>query len=272
MSINLLGMNTSYPTRYAPELLFAIPRMANRNRLGWDSRKLPFCGYDIWRAYEVSWLNRRGKPVAAIGELIIPCNSPNMVESKSFKLYLNSLNQHQFSDITSVESLLVSDLSQLLGTTVSVRLFPVACRTELNLIDPPGVCLDDLEVDIGCYTPAPQFLSHRSDRILTETLYTELFRSNCPVTFQPDWGTVVISYTGVELDRGGLLSYLMSYRCHDGFHEDCAEQIFRDLSANLSIQSLTVSINFLRRGGLEINPVRSSYEQPSTLLGRFVRQ
>jgi len=273
MKKNPLGLITSYPNKYAPELLFAIPRQDNRSSLGISSENLPFIGYDLWRAYELSWLNSRGKPIAAIGEFTIPCESPNIVESKSLKLYLNSMNQTQFTDMTTVEKLVAYDLSRLVNTKVNVRLMPVTSHKELEVVEPPGICIDDLDIDVTCYQPSPHFLKSDENRIISETLYSEVFRSNCPVTFQPDWGTVVINYRGGAIDHAGLLAYLVSFRTHEGFHEDCTEHIFRDLSAHCSMQNLQISINFLRRGGIEINPIRfSATQQTNSRLARFIRQ
>lgn len=273
MNKNPLGLITSYPTQYAPELLFAIPRQDNRNMLGLSSQKLPFMGYDVWRAYELSWLNSKGKPIAAVGIFIVPCDSPNIVESKSLKLYLNSMNQTRFSDMAAVEKLISQDLSRLVMANVEVRIMPAASHKELDVAEPPGTCIDDIDIDVTCYQPSPHFLKSDNNEIVSETLHSELFRSNCPVTSQPDWGTVVINYRGGAIDHAGLLAYLVSFRLHEGFHEDCTEQIFLNLSERCAMQSLDISINFLRRGGIEINPVRFSISnQPHLCLPRFQRQ
>lgn len=273
MNKNPLGLITSYPIQYAPELLFAIPRQDNRNILGLSSQKLPFMGYDVWRAYELSWLNPRGKPVAAIGVFIVPCDSLNIIESKSLKLYLNSLNQTRFSNRETVEKLISQDLSRLVKSNVDVRLMPAASYQELEVAEPPGTCIDDIDVDLTCYQPSPHFLKHDGNEVVSETLNSELFRSNCPVTSQPDWGTVVISYRGIAINHASLLAYLVSFRLHEGFHEDCTEQIYLDLSECCDLQRLQVSINFLRRGGIEINPVRfSTSNQAHLYRPRFLRQ
>ncbi len=273
MSRNPLGLSTSYSNKYEPDLLFAIPRQDNRKSLGLSSERLPFSGYDVWRAYELSWLNSRGKPVAAIGEFIVPCESKNIVESKSLKLYLNSMNQTQFSDITFVEQLIKGDLSRIVNADVNVRLIPVARHRALDVAEPEGICIDHADIEISSYQPSPHSLLSSRRKIVSETLYSELFRSNCPVTSQPDWGTVVISYRGSAIDRAGLLAYLVSYRLHEGFHEDCTEQIYLDIIARCTVESLRVSINFLRRGGIEINPVRlSSATAPDLCFPRFIRQ
>lgn len=273
MTKNPLGLFTSYSSKYAPDLLFAIPRQNNRKRLGLSSERLPFSGYDVWRAYELSWLNSRGKPVAAIGVFIVPCESPNIVESKSLKLYLNSMNQTQFSDMATVEQLITRDLSRIVNANVSVRLMPVTMHRELVVAEPAGICIDHADIDISSYQPSAQFLKSNKNEIVSETLYSELFRSNCPVTSQPDWGTVIINYRGAAIDHAGLLAYLVSFRSHEGFHEDCTEQIYLDLSDRCPVESLRVSINFLRRGGIEINPVRvHAASHPVFYLPRFLRQ
>ncbi len=273
MNTNPLGLITSYPNKYSPELLFAIPRQSNRKILGLNSEKLPFSGYDVWRAYELSWLNSRGKPVAAVGILTIPCESRNIVESKSLKLYLNSMNQTRFPDMATVEKLISHDLSQLVDADVIVHLVPVVSLKELDVAEPAGICIDHADVDVAIYEPAPHLLKSERNRIVSETLYSNLFRSNCPVTGQPDWGTVVIDYCGGAIDHAALLGYLVSYRSHEGFHEDCTEQIYLDLIERCAVQSLRLSINFLRRGGIEINPVRFfAASQTSFYMPRFTRQ
>lgn len=273
MNNNPLGLTTSYPDKYSPELLFAIPRQSNRKILGINSEKLPFSGYDVWRAYELSWINSRGKPVAAVGTFTIPCESPSIVESKSLKLYLNSINQTRFSDMATVQELISGDLSRLVDADVIVRLMPVASLKEWDVAEPAGICIDHAELDVATYKPAPHLLKSDSSEITSETLYSNLFRSNCPVTSQPDWGTVVINYCGGAIDHAGLLAYLVSYRSHEGFHEDCTEQIYLDLIERCALQSLRISINFLRRGGIEINPVRfCAASQTSLYVPRFTRQ
>lgn len=273
MNKSPLGLITPYPNKYSPELLFAIPRQDSRNSLGLSSEKLPFMGYDVWRAYELSWLNSKGKPVAAIGEFIIPCESSNIVESKSLKLYLNSMNQTRFSDMASVEQSITQDLNRIVNAKVNVRLKPVASHKELDVAKPPGICIDDIDIDVTCYQPSPHFLKPDRNEIISETLHSELFKSNCPVTSQPDWGTVVINYRGSAIDHAGLLAYLISFRSHEGFHEDCTERIYLDLRERCAMQSLRISINFLRRGGIEINPVRfCTTNQTNFYLPRFIRQ
>lgn len=256
--LNPLGNPTDYPASYDASLLFPISRSRNRQRLGVDNERLSFRGYDMWRAYEVSWLNRRGKPVVAVGEFLIPAASPNMVESKSFKLYLNSLNQERYENIEQVQELIAKDVSHVTGSTVLVQLHSLHETVELQCAAPDGRSLDDLDVAIDTYAVDASLLLVEQQSRVEESLYSNLFRSNCPVTAQPDWGTVSIKYRGPALNHESLLRYLVSYRSHNGFHEDCVEQIYLDIMARAAPEQLSVAINFLRRGGLEINPVRTS--------------
>jgi 7-cyano-7-deazaguanine reductase len=256
--LNPLGNPTDYPAAYDASLLFPIPRSQNRQRLAVDDDKLPFRGYDMWRAYEMSWLNTRGKPVVAVGEFLIPAASPNMVESKSFKLYLNSLNQERYENMEQVQELIARDVSRVTGSTVLVQLYSLQASEELQCAAPEGRSLDDLDIAIDAFSPDATLLAVEQQGRVEESLYSNLFRSNCPVTTQPDWGTVSIKYRGPALNHESLLRYLVSYRSHNGFHEDCVEQIYLDIMARAAPEQLSVAINFLRRGGLEINPVRTS--------------
>jgi 7-cyano-7-deazaguanine reductase len=271
--LNPLGLRTEYPSEYSPNLLFPIPRADKRRLLGIDCAKLPFRGFDTWRAYEVSWLNLRGRPELAIGEFIIPANSPNLIESKSLKLYLNSLNQCRFDSREEVQNLLRKDLSESTGAPVIVQLETLHSAFGLALSQPEGHCLDTIDIATEVYQPNSDDLIIDPNRDVKETLYSDLFRSHCPVTGQPDWGTVLIRYAGPAVDRAGLLRYLVSYRQHESFHEDCAEKIFQDIQQRCCPHSLSVCINFMRRGGLEINPVRSLTPIETDFPGnRYVRQ
>lgn len=268
-----LGRHTQYPDSYDPGLLFPIARSENREKLSLAPHDLPFRGYDSWRAYELSWLDERGKPVVATGEFIVPSNSTFMTESKSLKLYLNSLNQMRFSSADEVQRIISQDLSSAVQSPVIVYLYNVEDERNFPVSKPSGECIDEFEVAIDCYLPNPEFIKIDAALQVTETLYSNLFRSHCPVTSQPDWGTVVISYHGAAIDRAGLLQYLISFRTHEGFHEDCAEKIFTDILRNADPQSLSVSMNFLRRGGLEINPVRTNAPLDVDFPGpRYMRQ
>ncbi len=268
-----LGRSTSYPASYSPELLFAIPRKENRQKLGIVEHNLPFRGYDLWRAYELSCLDNQGKPFAAMGEFIVPANSPNIVESKSLKLYLNSLNQAKFQDLESLQATISGDLSSAAGSAVIVQLYPLRHPDGFALVAPTGICLDDLAITTEVYKPTPTLLCTAPNQNVKEVIYSDLFKSNCPVTGQPDWGTVVIQYQGPAIEHASLLQYLVSFRDHEGFHEDCTEQVFQDLMKHCKPTNLSVMIHFLRRGGLEINPVRSMAPvQVDFPANRFVRQ
>lgn len=255
---NPLGQSTEYPSHYDPALLFPIARIDNRLKLGVDTYQLPFRGYDAWRAYEISWLSPKGKPVQAIGEFIVPADSATMVESKSLKLYLNSLNQTEFKTTEEAQDVIARDLSHITGAKVLVQLFALDSASLVPITLPGGVCLDHLDIEAREYTPKPDLLSCDDSKQVEETLYSNVFRSNCPVTQQPDWGTAVISYKGSLINHAALLRYLISFRQHEGFHEDCAEQIYLDITRRCKPAGLNVSINFLRRGGIEINPVRGN--------------
>lgn len=272
MSDNPLGKQTEYPQQYAPEVLFAVPRADNRAQIGITGSELPFSGFDHWRAYELSWLSSSGKPVVAVADILVPCDSPNLIESKSMKLYFNSLNQKKFADMNAAATRIALDLGEVAGALVQVRLYPCDDALMHTADLSGGVLLDKLDVEVTHYQPSPDLLKTGSG-IVDEILYSHLFRSNCPITAQPDWGSIVVRYRGRCIDHPALLAYLISYRLHEGFHEHCVEQMFQDILRVCKPDSLTVSINFLRRGGLEINPLRSS--EPDVVmeaLPRLLRQ
>lgn len=261
MSENPLGKHTDYPQAYDPGLLFPIARSTSRDALGLDS--LTFGGYDHWRAYELSWLATSGLPVAAMADILVPCDTPFLIESKSMKLYFNSLNQHSFPDIETARWQIEQDLSRVAGGAVDVRLYDIRSYQDgprgLHTSDIGGiVLLDEQEIVVTKYQPDAGLLRNADGPAVTETLVSHLFRSNCPITAQPDWGSLAMHYSGQPVDHAGLLAYLVSYRQHEGFHEQCVEQIFRDILQRCAPDELMVSINFLRRGGLEINPLRST--------------
>ncbi|UYV20063.1 NADPH-dependent 7-cyano-7-deazaguanine reductase QueF [Halomonas qaidamensis] len=264
-----LGRDSAYPEQYDAGLLYSIPRAANRAPLGIEDNNLPFVGEDEWHAFEVSWLNSRGKPIVAVARFRLPADSPNLIESKSWKLYLNSLNQTRFESQEAVQRVLVRDLAAAAGAAVSVALLGVD-DSELNPQRLPGECLDDLDIDISDYTPSAAHLVV-GEEIVEETLYSHLLKSNCPVTGQPDWGSVLIRYKGPKIDREGLLRYLIGYRQHQDFHEHCVEHIFTDLM-QLKPEKLLVLARYVRRGGLDISPWRATpgLTPPSPL--RLARQ
>lgn len=267
-----LGKPTEYRADYAPELLYPIPRQLKRDELGIAGEALPFVGEDIWNAYEVSWLNPKGKPVVALACFRVPADSPNLVESKSFKLYLNSFNQTIFADAAAVEKTLVGDLSAAAGAPVGTKIEVLDGRPQVSVGYPSGVLLDDLDIACDCYQPAPELLATVDGPKVEETLYSHLLKSNCLVTGQPDWAMLVVRYRGWPIDRAGLLRYIVSFRGHNEFHEQCVERIFCDISRRCAPDALAVYARYTRRGGLDINPFRSSGEFPAPDNTREVRQ
>ena len=265
-----LGQQSAYISQYTPSLLQPVPRSLNRDDLGLRG-ELPFQGSDVWTLYELSWLNAKGKPVVAIGEVFVPATSPNLIESKSFKLYLNSFNQTRCDSLEAVQALLVQDLSGCAGAPVSVTLFTLDQATH-QIAQLPGECIDNLDIEVDGYEFDETLLQGAAGReIVEETLHSHLLKSNCLVTSQPDWGSVVIHYRGPRLDREKLLRYLISFRQHNEFHEQCIERIFTDLKHFCAPEKLTVHARYTRRGGLDINPFRSDWEPvPANL--RLIRQ
>ena len=254
-----LGKSSEYISTYTPSLLFPIPRAAKWAELGLNAETLPYKGVDFWTCFELSWLLPSGKPVVAIGEFCFAADSPNIVESKSFKLYLNSLNQTVFADQPSLAATLQADLSEASGKPVSVRVRSLDDVQADGVGVLPGVCIDDLDITVSDYEqPRPELLACDESRIVEESVYSHLLKSNCPVTSQPDWGTVVVEYRGAALDHASLLAYLVSFRQHSDFHEQCVERIFLDLQRLLKPETLTVYARYVRRGGLDINPYRST--------------
>ena len=256
-----LGKPTSYRDEYDPALLCPFPRQPKRAELGLQT-ELPFHGIDLWNAYELSWLDGQGKPVVAMAEFRFPCTSPFLIESKSFKLYLNSLNQTRFADFAAVATTLERDLGKAGGAPVAVRLLPLAELIGTSLATLPGRCLDNLDIAIDRYDYAPQLLDGAASpgAVVEETLHSHLLKSNCLVTRQPDWASVLIRYRGPAIDPAALLRYLVSFRRHSEFHEQCVERIFTDLLQRCRPEQLTVYARYTRRGGLDINPFRSNFE------------
>jgi 7-cyano-7-deazaguanine reductase len=252
-----LGKTTDYPERYDPALLFSMPRTAGRDALSLGG-VTPFRGADLWTAYELTWLDARGKPQLALLKFSVPAESPRLVESKSLKLYLGSFAQEKLVIAQELAARIEADLSGACGTSVAVALLPfetAAARIETL----PGESLDQLEIDAEAYEPEPSFLV-AGDAEVDETLRTSLFRSLCPVTSQPDYADVMIRYRGPAIEHQGLLRYLVSYRRHPAFHESCVERIFIDVLRRCRPRNLTVYARFLRRGGIDINPFRSNFE------------
>ncbi|BDU19631.1 NADPH-dependent 7-cyano-7-deazaguanine reductase QueF [Dyella sp. GSA-30] len=253
-----LGKTTIYADRYDPSLLFPIPRQAKRDEIGVDGNALPFHGLDIWNAYELSWLDTRGKPVVAIMTCHVPATSPAIIESKSFKLYLNGFAGERMDSRSALVEVLERDLSQAAGASVEVQLSDVSARDHA-IVDLDGTLIDALELDIDDYGPPKSAYLHADETVVVEeTLVSNLLRSNCPVTGQPDWGSVQIAYRGPRIDAAGLLRYLVSFRNHNEFHEQCVERIYVDIQRHCGPQALSVYARYTRRGGLDINPFRSS--------------
>ena len=263
-----LGREVRYPDRYDAGLLFPIPRAAARAEIGIDEAALPFAGHDRWHAYELSWLSPGGLPRVTVATFQVPCTSPYLIESKSFKLYLNSLNAARFADLADVRAVLERDLSACAGAPVSVR-FDLPPATDAGA----AIDLDDQDLAIDAYGPPDaSLLSADATRVVEEVLTSALLKSNCPVTGQPDWASVDIAYRGPAIDRAGLLRYIVSFRDHAEFHEQCVERLFADISARCAPQWLSVQARYTRRGGLDINPVRVSPGTPLPAASRDLRQ
>jgi len=271
-TLSPLGKATEYRADYAPELLFPIPRQIKRDELGIRGDALPFVGEDLWNAYEVSWLTPGGKPVVALASFRFPANSPMLVESKSFKLYLNSFNQTVFADKATVLSTLVNDLSAAAGAPVGAEISLLSEKPAVAVGYPSGILLDDLDIACTHYQPAPELLGVSDGAEVEETLYSHLLKSNCLVTGQPDWAMVVIRYRGRPIDRAGLLRYIVSFRNHNEFHEQCVERIYCDIQRHCQPSALAVHARYTRRGGLDINPFRSSGSFPAPDNTREARQ
>ena len=267
-----LGQNTEYKSQYDASLLQAVPRRLNREGLRIVEQQPFNQGADVWSCYELSWLNPHGLPQVAIADVEIDFKSENLIESKSFKLYLNSFNQTKFASIEEVEQTLTRDLSQCASGQVSVKIHKLADYTNQLIVNFAGECIDEQEIQIESYTFSNQYLENiAEDEIVEETLVSHLLKSNCLITSQPDWGSVQIHYIGKRLNREKLLRYLVSFREHNEFHEQCVERIFTDLMQFAKPEKLTVYARYTRRGGLDINPFRSNFERVPVNL-RMARQ
>lgn len=256
-----LGREVAYPRAYDPSLLFPIARAQGRATLGLGGAALPFVGHDRWHAYELSWLDGRGRPAVETATFLVPADSPNLVESKSLKLYLNSLNGSRFDGRAEVHARITADLSAAAGAPVAVGfgLPPVDAGDGAAPGARAPVSLDGLDVACDEYdAPNPALLSADDGAVVDEVLHSALLKSNCPVTGQPDWAGIRVAYRGPRVDRAGLLRYLVSFREHAGFHEQCVEQVFVDLMARCRPEALSVEARYTRRGGLDINPWRAT--------------
>jgi len=267
-----LGKTTAYRDTYDASLLQGVPRSLNRDPLGLKADALPFHGGDIWTLYELSWLNARGLPQVAVGHVELDYTSINLVESKSFKLYLNSFNQTRFDSWEAVQRTLEQDLRACAQGNVTVALYRVDELEGQPIAHFHGACIDDQDIAIDNYQFDTAWLENAaSGKVVEETLVSHLLKSNCLITHQPDWGSVQIQYRGAKIDREKLLRYLVSFRNHNEFHEQCVERIFNDILQFCQPESLSVYARYTRRGGLDINPWRSNTDfVPAT--GRLVRQ
>lgn len=266
-----LGKGTAYADQYDAGLLFPIPRSKAR-AAEYHSGNLPFFGTDLWTAFEISWLNEQGVPQAAIGEFSFPCTSDAIIESKSFKLYLNSFNQTQYPSMDSVQGVMQNDVSVASGADVAVVLYEVGDFNRVRPVEESqGTCIDQRAVTIDTYHPDASFLQTDNSQLVTEALYSHLLRTNCPVTDQPDWASLYISYKGAQIDADGLLKYIVSFRQHQDFHEQCVEKIFSDIMQRCEPAELSVYARYMRRGGLDINPYRSTLDAAPSAF-RQVRQ
>ena len=263
-----LGKTSAYEDRYNPGLLFPLPRAPKRAEVG-ITGSLPFLGADLWTAFELSWLNPKGKPQVALAHITVPAETPNIIESKSFKLYLNSFNNSVFADADAVRHTLRTDLTEAawrgapaVGASLGVKVLAPELFDREPVHELDGLNLDRLDVECTQYQPAPELLSAALDeQPVTETLTSHLLKSNCLVTGQPDWGSVQISYVGPQIEQEGLLKYIVSFRNHNEFHEQCVERIYMDIMARCKPPKLTVYARYTRRGGLDISPWRTSHPQ-----------
>jgi 7-cyano-7-deazaguanine reductase len=263
-----LGKTSTYTDRYTPGLLFPLPRAPKRAEVG-ITGSLPFVGADLWTAFELSWLNPKGKPQVALAHITVPAETPNIIESKSFKLYLNSFNNHVFADADAVRQALRADLTEAawrgapaVGASLGVKLLAPELFDREPVQELDGLNLDRLDVECTQYQPAPELLTAAFDeQPVTETFTSHLLKSNCLVTGQPDWGSLQITYSGPQIEQEGLLKYIVSFRNHNEFHEQCVERIYMDILARCKPTKLTVYARYTRRGGLDISPWRTSHPQ-----------
>ena len=273
-----LGKTSAYVDQYDASLLFPIPRAAKRAEIGITGAP-PFLGADLWTAFELSWLNERGKPQVALAHITVPCETPNIVESKSFKLYLNSFNNTRFPNAEAVQARIRTDISEAVWRgaehpgTVGVKLLLPEQFDREPVHELDGLNLDRLDIECTQYQPAPERLSANfTDAPVSEVLVSHLLKSNCLVTGQPDWGSLRIAYSGPQIDQEGLLQYIVSFRNHNEFHEQCVERIFMDLWTRCKPIKLEVYARYTRRGGLDINPWRTSHPQALPANTRTARQ
>lgn len=269
-----LGKDSVYPAHYDPTLLYPISRGLGRDAIGIHAEQLPFVGWDLWRGYELSWLTPKGLPRTALLKVWVPATSPNIIESKSFKLYLNSLNNERFDSVEALQRQITHDIEGAAGASVKLEIV-TPDRFDLEPVSEPGqdsICLDAQDIAIADYEPNATLLALASDEIVSESVFSRLLKSNCPVTGQPDWGSVHISYKGLAIDHASLLRYIVSFRQHQGFHEQCVEQMFRDIMSRCKPQQLSIYARYTRRGGMDINPWRATPGSTEPSLLRSAQQ
>lgn len=270
-----LGQSVQYPSKYDARLLFPIPRAEARREIGIQDGTLPFIGWDLWNAYEMSWLNPKGLPQVGILRARIRCDSVNIIESKSFKLYLNSFNQTRFANQQEVIDRLAKDLSAAAAGEIDLQMIDPNRFDQEPLKEFEGIDLDGQDIEIDQYQTDPSLLKASADQhstVVTEQLFSRLLKSNCPVTGQPDWACIQIGYSGKQIDHAGLLKYIVSFRMHNGFHENCVERIFTDIMQRCAPETLSVFARYTRRGGLDINPWRATVGMAPPEWKRSARQ
>lgn len=270
-ALSPLGKSSAYVSQYDSSLLFPIAREVKWRDLGISAEQLPYVGQDIWNCYELSWLTSSGKPCVAILTFSVPADSPCIIESKSLKLYLNSFNQTVFDSIEELTAVIAKDLSATAKAVVTAQITPLSEADSIGIQRLAGVCIDGLSIEVEpTDKPQPELLRH-DQQMVAEVFHSHLLKSNCPVTGQPDWGSVEISYRGKQIDQASFLAYLISYRQCEDFHEQCAERIFIDLYQLINPEYLRVTARYLRRGGIDINPVRCTHSE-TFANPRLVRQ
>lgn len=274
--LSQLGHKVDYEAHYNPDKLFPIERQTNRALLGITSENLPFHGWDHWNHYEVSWLNEKGKPCVALAQIIYSCASPCIIEAKSMKLYFNTFNNTAFPNLQKVQETIQQDIAKRIQSDVIVKIIPVNTINEQAIIRTfEGTCIDEHDITCDIYKVDASLLAieESEEAIVQETLFSHLLKSNCLVTGQPDWGSVQITYQGPKINQEALLRYLVSFRNHNEFHEQCIERIFMDIMQYCHPTQLTVQGQYTRRGGIDINPSRSTHPiLPPTTWRRLCRQ
>lgn len=270
-SLSPLGKASTYISQYDPSLLFPIPRVGKRQEIN-VPQILPFFGFDTWNAYEVSWLNFKGKPQNAIVKFEIDCHSTNIIESKSFKLYLNSFNNTKLASKKKLQEILEKDVRNAVDGDVSIKIYELDELLNTKVETFAGTCIDGLDVECNEYVVSPDLLVVDNENKVKEQFYSNLLKSNCLVTGQPDWGSIHISYVGPKIHHESFLKYLVSFRNHNEFHEQCVERIFMDIMSKGVFSKLTVNARYTRRGGLDINPIRSTEKISPVVNIRMARQ